>query len=190
MENMDKELLRKHYRTVRNRINNRQEREEAINLSAAMITAYKSYGKIALYWACGSESSLSIACKYLWDYKFDFCLPRCSDKLGNMDFIIAKQDALSHDCNGILSPNFNQENIIAPENIDIILVPGLAFDKFGNRLGSGGGYYDRYLSKCTKALKIGVCFFEQLSNNLFPTTQFDRKMDFFLTDEGFFRANC
>ncbi len=45
--------------------------------------------------------------------------------------------------------------------INIIIVPGVAFDKAGNRMGRGKGYYDRFLNSI-KALKIGVCFEEQV----------------------------
>jgi len=45
--------------------------------------------------------------------------------------------------------------------IDLVLVPLLTFDKFGNRIGYGKGHYDRFLAQCrTDAVKIGLCFFE------------------------------
>lgn len=64
---------------------------------------------------------------------------------------------------------------ISPENIDLIIVPGLAFDKKKNRLGKGKGYYDRFLAETT-AFKIGVCLPQQLVE-MVPTEKFDIKMD-------------
>ena len=59
--------------------------------------------------------------------------------------------------------------------IDLILVPGVAFDKFGNRLGRGKGYYDKVL-KQTGAYKLGVCFDFQLVECV-PVEPHDVKMD-------------
>ena len=61
------------------------------------------------------------------------------------------------------------------EQIDLIIVPGVAFDRNGNRLGRGKGYYDKIL-KQTKAYKVGVCFDFQLIE-LVPTEEHDIKMD-------------
>lgn len=56
-------------------------------------------------------------------------------------------------CFGVLEPQ--SERILHPDNFDILVVPLVAFDTRGNRLGYGKGYYDRYL-KHTRALRIGV----------------------------------
>jgi 5-formyltetrahydrofolate cyclo-ligase len=68
---------------------------------------------------------------------------------------------------------------MSPDNFDLVLVPGVAFDLHGNRLGRGKGFYDRLLQKihCDKA---GVCFEEQLLKKI-PAEPHDAKMDFILT---------
>ncbi|MFO7829252.1 MAG: 5-formyltetrahydrofolate cyclo-ligase [Bacteroidales bacterium] len=63
--------------------------------------------------------------------------------------------------------------------IDVIIVPGVAFDKQNNRLGRGKAYYDKLLSK-TSALKIGVCFDFQLLESV-PADKYDIKMDRVIT---------
>jgi 5-formyltetrahydrofolate cyclo-ligase len=65
--------------------------------------------------------------------------------------------------------------------MDIILVPGVAFDKRGGRLGRGGGYYDRILRKAKKAVKVGLCFREQIVNKV-PMKRHDVRMDRVITD--------
>ena len=60
-------------------------------------------------------------------------------------------------------------------NIDVIIVPAVAFDKEGNRLGRGGGYYDRFLKKQSHATFIGVGYDFQLVDEV-PVRKHDQKM--------------
>ncbi len=69
--------------------------------------------------------------------------------------------------------------------IELAVVPGVSFDKDGNRLGRGKGYYDRLLPKLS-SYNIGICYAFQMSDNI-PCETFDRKMDAILTDEGWIR---
>lgn len=74
-----------------------------------------------------------------------------------------------------------------PENtfsgkLDLILVPGAAFDRKGNRLGYGGGYYDRFLMEHPDSVKIGLAFPFQVLESL-PVEPHDCKMDIILTSE-------
>ncbi|HQG08910.1 MAG TPA: 5-formyltetrahydrofolate cyclo-ligase, partial [Dysgonamonadaceae bacterium] len=61
------------------------------------------------------------------------------------------------------------------DSIDLIIVPGVAFDRKLNRLGRGKGYYDRLLSQL-KSPKIGICFDFQLLESI-PVEDWDIKMD-------------
>jgi 5-formyltetrahydrofolate cyclo-ligase len=73
---------------------------------------------------------------------------------------------------------------VAPTWPDVVIVPGLAFTIEGDRLGQGGGWYDRFLADtragCTA---IGVCFFEQVVDAL-PVEPHDVTMDLVVTDRG------
>ena len=76
---------------------------------------------------------------------------------------------------------------VEPSWPDVVVVPGLAFTAAGDRLGQGGGWYDRFLSKvrpdCTT---IGVCFAEQIVDEL-PVEVHDVTMDHVVTDRGVLR---
>ena len=79
-------------------------------------------------------------------------------------------------------PEPNSKKLIYP---DIILVPLVAFDNDLNRLGYGGGYYDRVIRKLSrkkKILKIGLAFSVQKINNV-PITKYDKKLDYIVTDK-------
>ena len=73
-------------------------------------------------------------------------------------------------------------NILEPQNqeytgdYDLIVVPGVAFDKNGNRIGRGKGYYDRFLCNHLDVYRIGICFDFQLVDEV-PTEDNDIKMN-------------
>lgn len=82
---------------------------------------------------------------------------------------------LSSGAYGIMEPA--QGNPVMPGEIDVIIVPGVAFTNKGARMGRGKGFYDRYLSQTDFCgLKLGVCFKEQLIGEL-PLEEHDVKMD-------------
>lgn len=66
--------------------------------------------------------------------------------------------------------------------IDLILVPGVAFDKNLYRLGRGGGYYDRFLRRYRHVFKVGVCYQSQLHENL-PHNWWDMRMNHVVSPE-------
>jgi 5-formyltetrahydrofolate cyclo-ligase len=84
----------------------------------------------------------------------------------------------------------NMYGIPEPEKIklvypDVILVPLVAFDKKLNRLGYGGGYYDRLIKKLSEKkniLKIGLALSTQIINNV-PINEYDKKLDYIVTDK-------
>lgn len=77
-------------------------------------------------------------------------------------------------------------NILEPQNepytggFDLIVVPGVAFDRKGNRLGRGRGYYDRFLCQHLDVRRIGICFDFQLVDEV-PAEPFDILMDEVIT---------
>ena len=98
-------------------------------------------------------------------------LPRINGE--HIEIVAYNGDWKREESYGILEPTgvvFKHLNAI-----DLILVPGLAFDKSMNRLGRGKAYYDRFLSN-TQALKFGVCFAEQYIESL-PAGDHDIRMD-------------
>ena len=62
------------------------------------------------------------------------------------------------------------------EEIDVAVIPGMAFDDNCHRLGRGKGYYDRFLKKIPDAYKIGICFNFQKVENV-PSSEYDVNMD-------------
>ena len=83
---------------------------------------------------------------------------------------------------GIPEPVGGQE--IAPEDIDLVIVPLLGFDEQGNRVGYGKGYYDRFLAKCKEdVIKVGLSFLSPIES-IEDVDFFDKKLDFCITPES------
>lgn len=101
-----------------------------------------------------------------------YVFPRCL-KEHRMEFRIVRdpQSDLTAGAMGILAPTENCP-LVLPQEIDLLVVPGVAFTLAGARLGYGGGYYDRYIPLCTRARILACAFAEQLVNDL-PTEPHD-----------------
>lgn len=87
----------------------------------------------------------------------------------------------------------NNKNIPEPigkssldEKIDLVIVPGVAFDKRGHRIGMGKGYYDRYLKNKT-AKKIALAYEEQVLDSI-PKDPYDVDVDIIVTDQNIYRC--
>ena len=77
---------------------------------------------------------------------------------------------------------------VDPEKIDVVVSPGLAFDRRGHRLGYGGGYYDRYLARLhAHASRVGIGFAVQLLDEV-PAEETDQPVDVVVTDRGVIRV--
>jgi len=85
------------------------------------------------------------------------------------------------------SPKAEQE-LHLPDTIDLILVPGLAFSKGRQRLGRGGGFFDRLLGgRASQAFKLGICFSFQVVDTM-PSESHDAIMDAVVTESATLRA--
>ncbi len=76
----------------------------------------------------------------------------------------------------------NSKNIIDKGLINVVIVPGIAFDKKGNRIGFGKGCYDRFLKEIN-AIKIGFCYEFQMTNEILAD-RFDVCMDYLICENG------
>lgn len=87
---------------------------------------------------------------------------------------------------GILEPKADCRRPVAVDEIDMVIVPGVAFDSDGNRLGYGGGYYDRFIPRLKPGTPtVAVAFQIQIVPRLIPE-KYDRLMDWVITEETCF----
>ena len=82
---------------------------------------------------------------------------------------------------GLREPVADPQKMLLPHTVDLILVPGIAFDRRGYRIGLGGGYYDRFLAR-TEAVRIGLSYDFQIIDRV-PAESHDEKMDLIITED-------
>ena len=80
--------------------------------------------------------------------------------------------------------------LIAPEEIDLVVVPGSVFDVSGGRYGYGGGFYDRFLADdAPQAFRVGLAFELQVTAESLPLAKHDQRMDCLVTEKNIFRTD-
>lgn len=83
---------------------------------------------------------------------------------------------------GIRQPEFDEQEVVAKEDIDLIFVPGIVFDVNGYRVGYGKGYYDRWLEGTDISKRIGLAFEVQLTEKI-PNGKYDLPVGRILTEK-------
>jgi len=84
---------------------------------------------------------------------------------------------------GILEPKRNVAREVSPEEIDLVVVPGVVFDLRRYRIGYGAGYYDRFLRRARKdCFKIGIAFELQIVDRV-PVEEHDMQLDMIITED-------
>ena len=116
---------------------------------------------IAAFWPFDGEPDITPVCRRLWDLGGEIALPVIGSASENtMNFHHWHRDTqLEQNSFGIYEPQHTAIKMIS--EFDILLIPIVGYDRFGNRLGMGGGYYDRQLAKLNKMstpLKAGIAY--------------------------------
>jgi 5-formyltetrahydrofolate cyclo-ligase len=93
-------------------------------------------------------------------------------------------DDLEPGAYGILEPR--EKKIVSQDKIDIVIVPGIAFDLRGHRIGHGIGYYDKLLKKMSDYTSIGLAFEKQILQRI-PNREYDVAVDIIITEKRIIR---
>lgn len=182
-----KSETRKNLRLLRSECPDKKSRSEAIEDIFINSELFKKADTILLYFSVGDE--------VLTDKIFDACLnmgkkiafPRCLDYEGTMEFYLVKdKDDLEKGMYGITEPKKDCELLI-PDEDAVCVVPGLAFDKRGYRMGYGKGYYDRYLSKYP-LISAGLTYMPLFCDEL-PIDSYDKRVSYIITEKNIFKIN-
>lgn len=168
---------------MRNRLNHPEiaKRSKTIQEFVIKSKEFESAKVVGTYYAVGSEVTTELIIKRATILGKKIALPRVEeDKITFYEPSSTK--SLIRGRFGILEPQpYEQMN-----DIDILIVPGIAFDKKGNRLGYGMGFYDRLLS-CKRTFSIGLAYSFQLLENL-PHDKYDKRLDAIASEDGIYYA--
>ncbi|MDR3232870.1 MAG: 5-formyltetrahydrofolate cyclo-ligase [Planctomycetaceae bacterium] len=157
------------------------------NLRQYLTAFLKPSAGLMTYISFGSE----VVTKNIEDFFPSLCRFLAVPMIQNGEIVpvrIESGDELEAGTFGILEPKppvyRDRSRQIALDDIDVVLVPGLAFDRSGSRLGRGKGYYDRFLKKLKpSALKIGLAFECQIFDEI-PADGSDVPLDLVITERG------
>lgn len=160
----------------------RAEKSRTLCQHLAAHPAYRAAKTVALFDAMAAEPQVEM----LWSLApRRFLYPRVDGtelllhEVESPEALIAASAAARY-----REPALNSAAILPPDQVDLVVVPGLAFTRAGYRLGRGGGHYDRLLARLRPgAGKLGVCFEVQLADEL-PVEAHDMRMSAVVTEAG------
>ena len=176
-----KDLLRFRMREKIQSISPARQKSKSLRIFKRIIGSelYQECGSLLIYVSFKTEvDTRRLICRALADRKKVF-VPHVTGKKMQAFRIRNFEKDLKEGVFGILQPHSPKK--IKPQDFDVVFVPGLAFDKNGGRLGRGAGYFDRYLAKLKKAIKVGLAYKEQVVKKV-PAEKHDIFLDFIITD--------
>ena len=190
MSKEDKKILRNKVLSIRNSLDKIVKESMDQEIYNKLITSdlYKKSNNIFVYLSFGSEiETKNIINKAIEDKKKVY-IPKIYKEDKSMKAIRLKSfNDLKENSMGVLEP-IDDSNYINKKDIDLILVPGVVFDFNGNRIGYGGGYYDRYLKDIQEIRnKLVLAYDFQIIDSINPESH-DVVFDYIITNTEFIKT--
>ncbi len=173
--------LRSLIRRARRGLDDEQRRAaaEAVAEKLVSVDALVSSKIVLAYMPMKYELDILPAVEKLRSRGVKAAFPLCIENGGLRLFIPAERNGFKVGAYGILEPDPDTAEEIAPEELDAIILPAIGFDRSCSRLGQGGGYYDRLLAR-TSCLTVAVGFDCQLVDEV-PVEETDKPVDIVVT---------
>lgn len=162
-----------------------QGKSHQINQQLLFLSAYQCAKTILTYLPIRNEPDTLPTINNAWQQKKQVLVP--VTQAGNKTLLLSKLENLNELTRGmydLLTPKPDYLRPVNPDTVDICILPGLAFDRKGFRLGYGGGYFDRFLPKLrSDCLKIALAYDFQILDYL-PRTEFDLPVEIIITESS------
>lgn len=179
---MEKSEIRRNIKRMRMMLSEMEKEEAASEVFAQLekTAAFMMAQNILMYHSLPDELS-TISFLKKWRDRKNFFLPRVNGV--NLDLLPYIESELERGAFDIEEPQGSE--LANVEDIDLMIIPAVAFDRKGNRLGRGKGFYDRLLAT-SRATKIGVGYEFQLMEEL-PSEEHDVPMDMVITQYSYLK---
>lgn len=186
-----KKLIRNKILTIRESMNTNEVKQKSRLIYERLISTEGYYKSINIFTYLNFKNEVET--NYIIDNGIEsnkkIYIPLCNTVI--KELIICKMDnweSLTLSNFGILEPKPDSIRIGNRKLIDLVIVPGIVFDRKGNRVGYGAGYYDKFFSSLKNdVMKIGICYSFQLADSIIPSL-YDIPMDYIITEKEF--INC
>jgi len=182
-----KEKLRKEIKEKRRKQSKEENRKKSKEIKERLfrLKEYRDAKTVLFYVSYNGEAfTHEIIKEALGNKKVVVPISNKEDKTLSLS-VLGSWDDLELGSYDIFEPKKECIREISVDKIDLIIVPGVAFDLSGNRMGHGKGYYDKLLGK-TKAITVGLAFKFQLVENI-PTELHDKPVDIIITEKQIIR---
>lgn len=183
---LEKKIIRKFLINRRKQLSGDYEKKNMSHVHLRPLLNNINSDYVGSYVDYNFELSTNSLNKYLIEKNINICLPKINSQSKEINFFkFSTETKLIKNKYNILEPEVTNE-IIFPK---LVLVPLLAFNESGFRLGYGGGFYDKYFSSQEEKdiIKVGLGFSFQKANQI-PIESHDQKLDWILTESYLYKV--
>ncbi|MDR3196199.1 MAG: 5-formyltetrahydrofolate cyclo-ligase [Endomicrobium sp.] len=183
---LEKRKARSEFLSMRNRLDSASAlaRSAAIFAAVKKLLLYEQSNTLMIYLSYGSEVITDFIVKSAIEEGKNVIVPAIKNP-GDLRMqavrIIRLEDA-NRLVYGIRQPEVNSDDVVSKDSIDLVLIPGLAFDLSGYRLGYGKGYYDRWLKDISLSKTVGLAYDFQITDKL-PIGKLDLPIGAIVTEQ-------
>ncbi len=162
----------------------KKRKDTAVKKNLFNLKEFRNAENVLMYVSFRSEVDTTWYLEEILNLDKKLIVPLVNSKLKTLSlYEIRDTSELASGYMGIPEPAVDDDRLVHLSDIDLAVIPGSGFDTNGNRLGYGGGYYDRLLSKVENHIKaVALAFEEQITDDI-PSEPHDIKMDIIVTDK-------